>query len=173
MGIPGYLDKGGGGGGGGGDHPSLVHPGMGDDTWESLDTWTRGGGVITHPWYIPGWEMILGNPGILGQGGGGGGGGGGGVITHPWYIPGWEMILGNPGILGQGGGDHPSLVHPGMEDDTWEFRDTWTRGGGGGGGGGGVITHPWYIPGCEMILGNPGILGQGGGCILGTSRDGG
>ena len=56
------------------------HPRMGDDTWESWDTWTRGGGggggVITHPWYIPGWEMILGNPGILGQGGGGGGGGG-------------------------------------------------------------------------------------------------
>ena len=49
------------------------------------------------------------------------------------------MILGNPGILGQGGGggggvDHPSLVHPGMVDDTRESRDTWTRGGGGGGG---------------------------------------
>ena len=43
--------------------------------------------VITHPWCIPEWGMLLGNPRILGQGGGGGGG---------------------------GGGDHPSLVHPGM-----------------------------------------------------------
>ena len=46
-----------------------------------------GGGLITHPRYIPGWGMILGNRGILGQRGGG-------LITHPWYIP--------------------SLVHPGM-----------------------------------------------------------
>ena len=61
-------------------------PGWGGDTWESRDTWTRGwgGGVITHPWYIPGWG---------GGGGGGdtwesrdtwrrGGGGGGGEMMR-------------------------------------------------------------------------------------------
>ena len=45
-------------------------------------------------------------------------------------------------------------------------------GGGGGGGGGGGVDHPSLVhPGWGMILGNPRILGQGGGesPILGTS----
>ena len=64
----------------------------------------------------PGMAKLLGNPGILGQGGGGY------VCGHPWTIPGWLSYLGilgyldkggvvcvwpsldNPGILGQGGG---------------------------------------------------------------------
>ena len=55
-------------------------------------------------------DRLLGNPGILGQGGGH-------TVVHPGIIPGWPgylgipgyldkggRLLGNPGILGQGGG---------------------------------------------------------------------
>ena len=41
------------------------------------------GQLITHPWLIPGWEMIIGNPGIFGKGGGGGGGGVAGSSRSP------------------------------------------------------------------------------------------
>ena len=39
--------------------------------------------IFSHPGMIPGWEMILGHPRILGQGGGGGGGGGGDISGQP------------------------------------------------------------------------------------------
>ena len=65
-------------------------------------------------------------------------------------------ILGNPGILGQGG----YLVHPILGcsrdgRDTWESRDTWTRG---------VSSspHPRMFPGWERYLGIPGYLDKGG-----------
>ena len=53
---------------------------------------------------------LLGNPGILGQGGGY-------VCGHPWTIPGWlsYMYLGIPGYLDKGGVCvWPSLDNPGM-----------------------------------------------------------
>ena len=46
------------------------------NSWLSQD---RGGGLITHPKYIQGWGMILGNRGILGQGGEGG-------VDHPSLV---------------------------------------------------------------------------------------
>ena len=44
----------------------------------------------------PGMAKLLGNPGILGQGGGY-------VCGHPWTIPGWLSYLGIPGYLDKGG----------------------------------------------------------------------
>ena len=43
----------------------------------------------------PGMANLLGNPGILGQGGH--------VCGHPWTIPGWLSYLGIPGYLDKGG----------------------------------------------------------------------
>ena len=64
-------------------------------------------------------------------------------------------ILGSPGILGQGGDlFHPILGCSRDGRDTWESRDTWTRG---------YLVHP--IPGCSwdtMYLGIPGYLDKGG-----------
>ena len=83
---------------------------------ESRDTWTR----AVHPGIIPGlpgylgipgyldkgvygcpsWDnpemaRLLGNPGILGQGGH--------MAVHPGIIPGWPGYLGIPGYLDKGG----------------------------------------------------------------------
>ena len=53
---------------------------------------------------------LLGNPGILGQGGGAYG-------CPSWDNPGMARLLGNPGILGQGGvtAVHPGII-PGLPD---------------------------------------------------------
>ena len=45
---------------------------------------------------------LLGNPGILGQGGY--------TAGHPGIIPGWPGYFGNPGILGEGGGIRLSIL---------------------------------------------------------------
>ena len=65
---------------------------------------------------------LLGNPGILGQGGRY-------MAVLPGIIPGWPGYLGIPGYLDKGG----------------------------------VYGCPsWDNPGMARLLGNPGILGQGG-----------
>ena len=68
-------------------------------------------------------EEILGNPGILGQGG---------VSSSPYprMLLGWGRYLGIPGYLNMVG----YLVHPILGcswdgGDTWGSQDTWTRGG--------------------------------------------
>ena len=55
--------------------------GGGPCVWSSLDN--------------PGMAKLLGNPGILGQGGGH-------VCDHPWAIPRWLSYLGIPGYLDKG-----------------------------------------------------------------------
>ena len=67
---------------------------------------------------------ILGNPGILGQGG---------YLVHPILGCSWDggKYLGIPGYLDKRGGGY--VVHPILGcsrdgRDTWESRDTWTRG---------------------------------------------
>ena len=45
----------------------------------------------------PGMAKLLGNPGILGQGGRQ-------LCGHPWTIPGWLSYLGIPRYLDKGGG---------------------------------------------------------------------
>ena len=65
---------------------------------------------------------ILGNPGILGQGG---------VSSspHPKMLLGWERYLGITGYLDKGGYlVLPILGCSGDGRDTWESGDTWTRG---------------------------------------------
>ena len=78
---------------------NLAIPGISLDghvTWESRDTWTRG--VYGCPSSDnPGMARLLGNPGILGQGG---------ITVYgcpSWDNPGMARLLVNPGILGQGG----------------------------------------------------------------------
>ena len=93
-----------------------------------------------HP---PRMAKLLGNPGILGQGGAydwpsrdnpGILGQGGYMAGHPGIIPGWSGYLGIPGYLDKGGAyGWPS----------------------------------WDNPGMAKLLGNPGILGQGGGHMAG------
>ena len=65
-------------------------------------------------------------------------------------------ILGNPRILGQGGYlVHLILGYSRDGGDTWESRDTWTRG---------VSSspHPRMLLGWERYLGIPGYLDKGG-----------
>ena len=63
-------------------------------------------------------------------------------------------LLGNPGILGQG---RYMAIHPGIIlgwPGYLGIRDTWTRE---------VYGYPsWDYLGMARLLGNPGILGQGG-----------
>ena len=73
-------------------------------------------------------------------------------------------VLGNTGILGQGGVCSvqclPGTI-PGSTRGTRESRDTWTRGVC-------VVCSLLLGPSREVpeVLGNPGILGQGGVCSV-------
>ena len=107
---------------------------------------------------------LLGNPGILGQGGV--------CVWSSVDNPGMAKLLGNPGILGQGGGYVCGLpwTIPGRLSylEIPGYLDK--------GGGGYVCGHPWTIPGWLSYLGIPGYLDKGGGgmcmAIPGQSRDG-
>ena len=91
---------------------------------------------------------ILGNPGILGQGG---------YLVHPILGYSWdEEILGNPGILGQGGYLVYLILGCSRDGgDTWESWDTWTRG---------VSSspNPRMLPGWGRYWGIPGYLDKEG-----------
>ena len=104
-----------------------------------------------HPWTIPGWLKLLGNPGILGQGGV--------VCVRPSLDnPGMAKLLGNPGILGQGGGGMCVAI-PGQSRDGLSYlgipgyldKGGWY-----------VCGHPWTIPGWLSYLGIPGYFDKGG-----------
>ena len=77
---------------------------------------------------------LLGNPGILGQGGY--------MTVHPGIIPGWPCYLGILGYLDKGVYDCPSWDNPGIL-----------------GQGGYMTVHPGIIPGWP---GYPGYLDKGG-----------
>ena len=74
--------------------------------------------------------MLLGNPGILGQGGH--------MAVHPGIIPGWTGYLGIPGYLDKGGRVYGCTS--------------------------------WDNPKMARLLGNPGILGQGGCTVWVTKK---
>ena len=84
-----------------------VHPGIipGWPGYLGIPGYLDKGGVYGCPsWDNPGMARLLGNPGILRQGGE--------VYGCPsWDNPGMARLLGNPGILGQGG---YMAVHPGI-----------------------------------------------------------
>ena len=68
-----------------------------------------GGGACVWPSLDnPGMAKLLGNPGILGQGGGH-------VCGHPWTIPGWLSYFGIPGYLDNGCG--MCVANPGQSRD--------------------------------------------------------
>ena len=103
-----------------------------------------------HPWTIPGWLSYLGIPGYLDKGGacvwpsldnpgmakllgnlGILGQGGGHVCSHPWIIPGWLSNLGIPRYLDKGRDMCVAILGQSRDGQvTWESRDSWTRGGG-------------------------------------------
>ena len=84
-----------------------------------------------------GMAKLLGNPGILGQGGIWLSQGEGHTAGHPGVIPGWPSYLGIPGYLDKGG--------------IWLSQGERHTAG-----------HPGVIPGWPSYLGIPGYLDKGG-----------
>ena len=98
----------------------------------------------------PGMVKLLGNHGILGQGGH--------VCGHPWTILGRLSYFGIPGDLNKEGACvWPSLDNFGMAK---LLGNPWILGQRGA-----CVWPPPDNPGMAKLLGNPAILGQGGACV--------
>ena len=75
--------------------PSLDNPGMAK-LLGNPGILGQGGACVWPSLDNPGMAKLLGNPGILEQGGRQ-------LYGHPWTIPGWLSYLGIPGYLDKGG----------------------------------------------------------------------